>query len=103
VTVETPVRRREVTDDVPVQIVAAGAEVTGGGPCRHRLALGRGRDEATVHASMRASRDAGPSHLTAFCASGGRAIGIARRPLWVIEPGGLPPPDVDLRALTAAS
>jgi hypothetical protein len=38
VTVETPVRRREVTDDVTMQIAAADAEVTGGGLWRHRLA-----------------------------------------------------------------
>jgi CHAT domain len=100
VMVATPARRRQEREEVTVQIVAAGAEVIDDESWRLRLALGRGRAEATVPVRMRASRDVGASHLTAFYSVGGQTIGMARRPLWVVEPDGLPPPDVDPRAAT---
>jgi hypothetical protein len=103
VTLATPGRRRKEPDEVTVQVVAAGAAVTEGESWRHRLAVGAEPGEAAVTVRMRASRDVGVSHLTALYSSGGQTVGIARRPLWVVEPGGLPPPNVDRRATTVGA
>jgi hypothetical protein len=103
VIVATPGRRRKEPDEVTVQVVAGGAEVEGGESWRHRLAVDAEHGEATVTVRMRAARDVGVSHLTALYSSGGQTVGIARRPLWVVEPGGLPPPNVDRQATTVGA
>ena len=96
-------RRRGPDDEVTVQLVAGAAEVVDGLGWRHTVAVGRGQAEAALAVTMRASRGVGPTNLTAFYSSGGQTVGMARRPLWVVEPGSLPPPDVSGAANVVAA
>lgn len=94
-------RRRTAEVEVSVQVVAGGAQVADGESWRHTLAIRRDQAEATIPVQMRATRDVGASNLTVFYASGGQTVGMARRRLWVVEPGRLPPPDLDDNGETA--
>jgi hypothetical protein len=96
-------KRRPATHDVTVQLVCAGAAVLPGESWRRRLAVRADRHRAEAVVQMRAVRDIGESHLTVFYASGGQTVGLARRPLWVVQPSDPLPPPIPAGAGTVAA